>query len=162
MSAVLNSSPPLAESLAAAARAVGGVLSGANLNAGLEAIRPRTLRAAAQDLSFNALRCFGLIDAAFDRLLERPLMDQAVRALLLAALAELLNRPQSAHIIKGRRRAWWPSRVPRGLSMRCCAISCAGGRSCVRRSRRPTPAVFCILNGGSTGSESPMAPGGKK
>ena len=99
MSAVLNSSPPLAESLAAAARAVGGVLSGANLNAGLEAIRPRTLRAAAQDLSFNALRGYGLIDAALDRLLARPLMDQAVRALLLAALAELLNRPQSAHVI---------------------------------------------------------------
>ena len=96
---VLNPSPALAESLAATARVVGGVLSGANLSAGLEAIRPRALRAAAQDLSFNALRCFGLIDAALDRLLERPLMDQAVRALLLAALAELLNRPQSAHMV---------------------------------------------------------------
>src|SRR3989304_24512 len=99
MSATLNLSPALAESLAAAARAIGGVLSGANLSGGLEAIRPRTLRAAAQDLSFNALRAYGLIDAALDRLLARPLMDQAVRALLLAALAELLNRPQSAHVI---------------------------------------------------------------
>ena len=96
---VLNPSPALAESLAATARVVGGVLSGANLNTGLEAVRPSALRAAAQDLSFNALRCFGLIDAALDRLLERPLMDQAVRALLLAALAELLNRPQSAHMV---------------------------------------------------------------
>jgi len=95
----LNPSPALAESLAAAARVVGGVLSGANLNTGLEAVRPSALRAAAQDLSFNALRCFGLIDAALDRLLERPLMDKAVRALLLAALAELLNRPQSAHMV---------------------------------------------------------------
>lgn len=99
MSAVLNPSPALAESLAAAARAVGGVLSGASLNAGLETIRPRTLRAAAQDLSFNALRGYGLIDAALDRLLERPLMDKAFRGLLLAALAELLNRPQSAHAV---------------------------------------------------------------
>src|SRR3970282_2013797 len=99
MSAVLNPSPALAESLAAAARAVGGVLSGASLNPGLEAIRPRTVRAAAQDLSFNALRGYGLIDAALDRLLERPLTDQTVRALLLAALAELLNRPQSAHVV---------------------------------------------------------------
>src|SRR3970282_624092 len=99
MSAVLNPSPALAESLAAAARAVGGVLSGASLNAGLEAIRPRTLRAAAQDLSFNALRAYGLVDAGLERLLLRPLMDQAVRALLLAALAELLNRPQSAHMV---------------------------------------------------------------
>jgi len=95
----LNPSPALAESLAAAARVVGEVLSGANLSASLEAIHPRALRAAAQDLSFNTLRCFGLIDAALDRLLERPLMDRAVRALLLAALAELLNRPQSAHTV---------------------------------------------------------------
>ena len=99
MSAVLNPSPALAESLAAAARAVDGVLSGASLNAGLETIRPRILRAAAQDLSFNALRGFGLVDAALERLLERPLMDQVVRALLLAALAELLKRPQSAHAV---------------------------------------------------------------
>lgn len=99
MAAVLNPSPALADSLAAAARAIGGVLSGASLNAGLEAIRPRTLRAAAQDLSFNALRGYGLIDAVLDRLLERPLTDQAVRALLLAALAELLNRPQSAYVV---------------------------------------------------------------
>src|SRR3970282_2864717 len=98
MSAVLNPSPALAESLAAAARAVGGVLSGASLNAGLEAIRPRTLRAAAQDLSFNALRGYRLIDAALDRLLERPLTDQAGRALLLAALGGLLNPPQSADV----------------------------------------------------------------
>ena len=99
MSAVLNPSPALAVSLAAAARAIGGVLSGASLNAGLEAIRPRTLRPAAQDLSFNALRGYGLIDLALERLLERPLMDQVIRALLLAALAELLNRPQSAHVV---------------------------------------------------------------
>jgi len=99
MSAALNPSPALAESLAAAARAVVGVLSGASLNAGLETIRRRTLRAAAQDLSFNALRGFGLLDAALERLLERPLRDQLVRALLLAALAELLNRPQSAHAV---------------------------------------------------------------
>ena len=99
MCAVLNSSPPLAESLVAAAHAVCGVLTGASLNTGLEAIRPRTLRAAAQDLSSNALRGYGLIDAALERLLERPLMDQAVRALLLAALAELLNRPQTAHVV---------------------------------------------------------------
>lgn len=99
MSDVLNPSPALAESLAAAARAVAGVLSGASLNAGLEAIHPRVLRAAAQDLSFNALRGFGLIDAALEHLLERPLTNPVVRALLLAALAELLNRPQSAHAV---------------------------------------------------------------
>lgn len=96
---MLNPSPALAESLAAAARAVVGVLSGASLNAGLEAIHPRVLRAAAQDLSFNALRGFGLIDGVLERLLERPLLDPVVRALLLAAIAELLSRPQSAHAV---------------------------------------------------------------
>lgn len=96
---MLNPSPALAESLAAAARAVGSVLSGANLNTELEAIGSRTLRAAAQDLSFNALRGYGLVDAVLERLLERPLADHAIRALLLVALAELLSRPQSAYVV---------------------------------------------------------------
>ncbi|OGA16904.1 MAG: 16S rRNA (cytosine(967)-C(5))-methyltransferase [Betaproteobacteria bacterium RIFCSPLOWO2_02_FULL_63_19] len=94
-----NSSPALSESLAAASRAIGGVLSGANLNTGLEAIRSRDLRAAAQDLSFNALRGYGVVDAILERILERPLTDQGMRALILAALAELLERPQSAYVV---------------------------------------------------------------
>ena len=96
---MLNPSPALAESLAAAARAVGAVLSGASLTGGLEAVHPRTLRAAAQDLAFNALRGFGRVDAILERLLERPLTDPALRGLMLASLGELLNRPQSAHTI---------------------------------------------------------------
>ena len=97
MSAVLNPSPALAESLAAAACAVGGVLSGASLNAGLEAIRPRTLRAAAQDLSFNALRGYGLIDAALDRLLARP--QPAIR---LRRVTNSTLRTCKKSITKGR------------------------------------------------------------
>ena len=58
---MLNPSPVLADSLAAAARAVGSVLSGASLTTVLEAVQPRTLRAAAQDLAFNALHA-GIID----------------------------------------------------------------------------------------------------
>jgi 16S rRNA (cytosine967-C5)-methyltransferase len=95
----VNPSPALAESLAASARAIGSVLSGASLNAGLDAVQPRTLRAAAQDLAFNTLRGYGLVDAILDRLLERPLTDPALRGLLLASLAELLNRPQSAYAV---------------------------------------------------------------
>ena len=91
--------PALSESLAAASNAIGGVLSGSNLNAGLEAIVSRDLRAAAQDLSFKALRGYGVVDAILDRLLERPLTDPGMRALLLAALAELLDRPQSAYVV---------------------------------------------------------------
>lgn len=96
---MLNTSSTLAESLAAAARAVGRVLAGENLNAGLDAVRPRTLRPAAQDLSFNALRGYGLLDAVLDRLLDRPLKDKDLRALLLVALAELVGRPQHAHTV---------------------------------------------------------------
>ena len=96
---MLNPSSSLAESLAAAARAVRRVLAGENLNAGLDAVRPRTLRPAAQDLSFNALRGYGLLDAVLDRLLDRPLKDKDLRALLLVALAELVDRPQHAHAI---------------------------------------------------------------
>jgi len=96
---LLNPSPPLAESLAAAARAVGAVLSGTSLTAGLEAVRPRPLRAAAQDLAFNALRGYGRVDAILESLLERPLNEPALRGLLLASFGELLNRPQSAYTV---------------------------------------------------------------
>jgi 16S rRNA (cytosine967-C5)-methyltransferase len=96
---VLNPSPALADSLAAAARAIGGVLAGANLNSGLDAIRSRPLRAAAQDLSFNALRGYGVIDVALDHLLDNPVVDCELRGLLIAALAELVDRPKSAHAV---------------------------------------------------------------
>lgn len=95
----MNPSPPLAESLAASARALGRVLSGQSMNDGFEAVRSRSLRAAVQDLSFNALRGYGLVDVILDRLLERPLTDNDLRGLLLAALTELLNRPQHAHTV---------------------------------------------------------------
>ena len=96
---LLNLSPALAESLAAAARAVGAVLSGGSLTAALEALHPRTLRAAAQDLAHNALRGYGLVDAVLEKLLERPLTEPALQGLLLASLGELINRPQSAHTV---------------------------------------------------------------
>jgi len=96
---VSNSAPALSESLAAASNAIAGVLSGANLNAGLEAIGSRDLRAAAQDLCFKALRGYGVVDAILDRLLERPLAEPVMRGLLFAALGELLDRPKSAYVV---------------------------------------------------------------
>jgi len=95
----LNLSASLSESLAGSARALGRVLSGQSMNDGFEAVRSRNLRAAVQDLSFNALRGYGLVDVILDRLLERPLTDNDLRGLLLAALTELLNRPQHAHTV---------------------------------------------------------------
>jgi 16S rRNA (cytosine967-C5)-methyltransferase len=93
----------LAEALAAAAHALGRVLSGHSLNDALADLKQRasvpSLAAAAQDLCYNALRSYGLVDVALDRLLQKPLTDVPVRGLLLAALAELAARPQSAHAV---------------------------------------------------------------
>jgi len=93
----------LAESLAAAAQALSLVLGGQGLTTALADLKRRiagpALAAAAQDLCYNALRGYGVFDVALDRLLERPLSDIPLRGLLLAALAELAARPQSAHAI---------------------------------------------------------------
>ena len=93
----------LAEALAAAAHALGSVLCGHSLNDALADLKRRAaapaLAAAAQDLCYNALRGYGLVDVALDRLLQKPLTDVPVRGLLLAALAELAARPQSAHAV---------------------------------------------------------------
>ncbi|HZE10236.1 MAG TPA: 16S rRNA (cytosine(967)-C(5))-methyltransferase RsmB [Burkholderiales bacterium] len=93
----------LAEAFVAAAHALSRVLQGQSLNDALADLRrgpsaPR-LAAAAQDLCYNALRGYGLVDVALDRLLQKPLTDPPVRGLLLAALAELAARPQSAHAV---------------------------------------------------------------
>ena len=92
-------SPPLAESLALAARVLAQVLAGASLNAALAPLQPGALRAAAQDLSYGALREYGVVDVALGMLLDKPLKDKLLRGLLLAALAELRSRPQAAHMI---------------------------------------------------------------
>lgn len=92
-------SPPLADSLALAARVLAQVLAGASLNAALAPLQLGALRAAAQDLSFGALREYGVVDVVLGMLLDKPLKDKLLRGLLLAALAELRSRPQAAHMI---------------------------------------------------------------
>ena len=93
----------LAQAFAAAAEALGRILLGTSLNDALADLKrrpsPGTLVAAAQDLAYNALRSYGVVDVALDRLLQKPLADISVRGLLLAALAELVARPQSAHAV---------------------------------------------------------------
>jgi len=93
----------LAEAFAAAARALGSVLAGRSLTDALgelkRRVRVQTLAAAAQDLCYNAMRGYGVVDVALDRLLQKPLTDVPLRGLLLAALAELAARPQSAHAV---------------------------------------------------------------
>jgi len=99
----ISAGPSLAEAFVAAAEAIGRVSGGESLNAALADLKHRasaqTLAAAAQDLCYNTLRSYGVIDVALERLLQKPLTDSPVRGLLLTALAELAARPQSAHAV---------------------------------------------------------------
>ena len=99
----VSAGPSLAEAFVAAAEAIGRVSAGESLNAALADLKRRasaqTLAAAAQDLCYNALRSYGVVDVALERLLQRPLTDTPVRGLLLTALAELAARPDSAHAV---------------------------------------------------------------
>ena len=77
--------------------AVNQVLSGRNLTLALPAafaIFPNATqqqRGAAQDLSYGTLRFYGEIDAYLVQLLEKPLNDERINALLLVALYQLLH-----------------------------------------------------------------------
>lgn len=56
-------------------------------------------RASAQEMTYGALRRYGIGDALLARLLERPLANPEMRALLLCALHRLEVRPESAHTV---------------------------------------------------------------
>ena len=96
---MLNPSPALADSLAAAARALAGVLSGTRVSVVLDSVHPPALRRAAQDLSFNALRAYGFVDRVVELLVVRSTTAPALKGLLMAAIAELISRPTSAHTV---------------------------------------------------------------
>jgi 16S rRNA (cytosine967-C5)-methyltransferase len=53
-------------------------------------------RGAAQDLSYGTLRFYGEIDAYLVQLLEKPLMDDRINALLLVAIYQLLHDKANA------------------------------------------------------------------
>ncbi len=88
----------LAFSLHAAAQAIGAVIGGRNLDAALAALKlSAATRPAVMDLAYGALRRYGRGDFFLARLVERPLTDDTVRGLLLAAFYRLEARPQDAH-----------------------------------------------------------------
>jgi 16S rRNA (cytosine967-C5)-methyltransferase len=95
----------LAFALHGAAQAVAEVISGRNLNEALTGLwrkmpdLPPGQRGAVQDLAYSTLRRFGRDDFSLSRLMDRPLRDIPVRALLLVALARLAARPEEAHTI---------------------------------------------------------------
>ena len=88
----------LAFALHAAARAIGAVIGGRNLDAALAALQlSADARPAVMDLAFGTLRHYGRGDFFLGKLIERPLSDATARGLLLAALYRLETRPQDAH-----------------------------------------------------------------
>ena len=91
----------LSESLAWAARVIAQVLEGASLNNAIQVLPSHdpALRAAAQDFSYNTLRNRGRVDVIAESLLQKPLSDTKLKALLLAALCELGSRPETAYTV---------------------------------------------------------------
>lgn len=103
-----------------AAQAVSGVLNGRNLSltlpqasAQFPAATPQQ-KAVAQDLSYNALRFYGEAQAYLKALASRPITDEAIRSLLIVALAQLLHRQDDdftvvnqAVIAAGRSKKAW-------------------------------------------------------
>jgi 16S rRNA (cytosine967-C5)-methyltransferase len=84
---------------------VGRVLAGRSLDAGLDAAWARypqlaeRERAALRDLAYGTLRFLGRLDALLDELLDRPLRDARLRALLLTALYQLAESRAAPHAI---------------------------------------------------------------
>ena len=88
-----------------ASRTVGRVLAGRSLDAELDGLwvrHPKLAereRAAIQDLAYGTLRFLGRLQALLDELLERPLRDARLRALLLTALYQLEYTRAADHAI---------------------------------------------------------------
>jgi 16S rRNA (cytosine967-C5)-methyltransferase len=88
-----------------AAGVVGGVLAGRSLNAELAALWRRRAqsaerdRSAIQDLAYGTLRFLGWLDAVLDALLQKPLRDARLRALLLVALYQLEHTRAAPHAV---------------------------------------------------------------
>ena len=74
-------------------------MAGQSLADGLLTRVPTLARPAAQDHVYASLRQYGRGDYFLARLLERPLSDPEVHALLLVSLSRLEQRPESAHTV---------------------------------------------------------------
>lgn len=88
-----------------AAGVVGGVLAGRSLDAELAALWRRRAQSAArdrgaiQDLAYGTLRFLGWLEAVLDALLQKPLHDARLRALLLVALYQLEHTRAAPHAV---------------------------------------------------------------
>ena len=103
----VSASPPslplsatLSVALTAAGAALNSVAAGQALDEALReaAALPQSAdRAAAQDIAYSACRRLNLLDALAGRLLAQP--NPALDGLVRAALSELIDHPQRAHVI---------------------------------------------------------------
>ena len=88
-----------------AAAVLGGVLAGRSLDSELAAVWRRhsqldeRSRAAVQDLAYGALRFLPRLEALLEALLDKPLKDARLRALLLVALYQLAHTRAAPHAI---------------------------------------------------------------
>ena len=91
----------LGYSLVLGARVLVAVYAGKSLNQALLCLAGEVpvARAAAQDIAYGVLRCFGRGEFVLGRLMERPLSHAETRALLLAALYRLDTRPDAAPMV---------------------------------------------------------------
>ncbi|MBS1189903.1 MAG: rsmB [Rhodocyclaceae bacterium] len=92
-------SDSLAFALLNAAQVVTAVVGGQSLADGLLAKVPAVARPAAQDLVYGSLRQYGRGGFFLSHLLEKPLGQPVVNALLLVALYRLESRPDSPHTV---------------------------------------------------------------
>jgi 16S rRNA (cytosine967-C5)-methyltransferase len=93
-------SQPLAETLAAASRAVARVLAGRSLGAVLdEGGAGDSRRPAVVDAVYGTLRDYGAPDAIIAALARRGAPDPELRALLLCALHELRHARRAPHVV---------------------------------------------------------------
>lgn len=89
----------LAYALLEASRIDAAVLAGQSLADGLLGRVDPLARPAVQDLVYGSLRAYGRGDYFLGRLLDKPLADDAVRALLVVAVYRLETRPDIAHTV---------------------------------------------------------------
>ncbi|MCE3001034.1 MAG: 16S rRNA (cytosine(967)-C(5))-methyltransferase RsmB [Betaproteobacteria bacterium] len=88
-----------------AAQTISRVLAGRSLDAELAALwrshaaLAAQQRGAVQDMAYGTLRHLGMIDALIDRLLARPLTDDAVRPLLQVAIYQLGHTRAHAYTV---------------------------------------------------------------
>jgi len=114
-------SPRLADTLAAASRAIARVLAGESLNAALAPVGDAAARSrpAVQDLCYGTLRDYGAPDFVLRTLARKRMPERSVQALLLCALHELRHERRAPYVV-----------VDEAVSA-CAQLGCGGARGFV-------------------------------